>query len=210
MYQTKTRRVATNKIKSNPFEENQQIAKAPQRKLTIKRNMSGGASIKESTHEQFMQLLDRQFFRWSHEITNLTFRNQMVIISVRITTESGVREAIVAKRFSAPKDIRSAEQEALAKAASMFLSRDSRVTSEIRKSVPFPSPMAASIGDLITGSQLSIIKRLAMENELDAESETQRYFSCEIGELSRGAAEWYIDYLQEIAENKSQSLRMIA
>lgn len=56
-------------------------------------------------------------------------------------------------------------------------------------------PTARSFAELVSPRQLALIRQLARNRALDAEQECGRTLGCATGDLSKGAASFYIEYL---------------
>lgn len=63
---------------------------------------------------------------------------------------------------------------------------------------PTASPVAATLGDMISGKQLGMIRALAREQGIDVAAECQRLNGCAIDELSKRAASDFIGHLQSL------------
>lgn len=60
------------------------------------------------------------------------------------------------------------------------------------------SPVATTLGDMITGKQLGMIRALARELNIEADLECGSVIGCEVDELSKRAASDFIEHLQKM------------
>lgn len=68
-------------------------------------------------------------------------------------------------------------------------------------------PVAASLFDLISSSQIRIARRLGRTIGINVDDEAGRLFGLRLGELSRRAAEKMISHLESVVCGQTESLR---
>lgn len=66
------------------------------------------------------------------------------------------------------------------------------------------SPVATSLGDMVTAKQLGMIRAIGNEAGVDVDSETKTMFNCSLEELSKKAASDLISHLQTIQRGAAQ------
>lgn len=74
---------------------------------------------------------------------------------------------------------------------------------------PNGSPVASSLGDMITTKQLGMIRAIAKEANGDADNECRRVLGCNIDELSKRAASDFIGHLQSLQRNNVGTLHPV-
>ncbi len=70
------------------------------------------------------------------------------------------------------------------------------------------NPMARSLYDLVSAKQIQIARVLASAKSLCANAAAEDLFDCELGELSKTAAQILIDHLENSATKQEARLRL--
>ncbi|MCW5958593.1 MAG: hypothetical protein KIS76_00415 [Pyrinomonadaceae bacterium] len=154
--------------------------------------------------------LDRNFSDWSYQIKEFRVVDENLFIRAAVTVGEITREGLGAGNIRELNGVETAEQMALESAAAKFANNASDKTFEAReisvndKFSDFPkNPLAATFSDMVTSSQLKMIRTISSEAGVEPETECMRILSCAPGELSRKAASKFIEYLQSFALNGS-------
>ncbi|MDM7922060.1 MAG: Rad52/Rad22 family DNA repair protein [Pyrinomonadaceae bacterium] len=167
-------------------------------------------------------ILDETAPNWAHSIKDIRVLGDVLIVTVAITIDGVTREGIGTGSSTTEMGIKKAEHDALKRAAVKFgiarelykkefdeFDRSERDRSEPRSQVQQQpaqrsdenavpqEPIARSIADLITTKQLGMIRAISRERGIDADEECNALMNCKINELSRRAASFLIDRLQE-------------
>lgn len=166
------------------------------------RNKDAAADVQTSQEDVFA-ILDSKSPNWNCEVIDMRNIGKMVLLTAAITIDGVKRHGIGTAADCTEVEILRAEQSALVCAAKKFdFVRDALaygLSQSNRKSNNIPSnPIAQSLFDMITSKQISIIKSTATALTVDAERECQKLMHCSVGELSRKAAAYLIDYLEAI------------
>lgn len=64
------------------------------------------------------------------------------------------------------------------------------------------NPVAKSLADLVTAKQLGMIRAMSREKGLDAESLCRQELECATDELSKRAASYFIDFIQNVKDER--------
>lgn len=175
-------------------------------------------------------ILDETAPNWGHMIKDIRVLGDVLIVTVAITIEGVTREGIGTGPAGSEMGIKKAEHDALKRAAVKFgIARDlykkefdesdrtekdndrkrnsSRPAEQDSSSAVPQEPIARSIADLITTKQLGMIRAIARERGIDADAECTSLMDCRINELSRRAASFLIDRLQDMPEAASSMKR---
>ena len=156
-------------------------------------------------------ILDETAPNWAHTVKDIRVVGDYITVTVGITIDGVTREGIGTGSARSEMGIKKAEHDALKRAAVKFgiardlykkefdaFEREETAGTEVSK---FPAdPVAKTISDLVTTKQLSMIRAIARENEIDADSECETLMKCKISELSRKGASALIDHLQTCAD----------
>lgn len=144
----------------------------------------------------------------SYEIVSVKQVGTYAVVIASLRVESGFRDGIGICHMDDDRAIEIAERRALTDAASKFATgpfvKSGREGGSRRFSGKVRRPEAASIGDMISYSQLSEARKLASELELSADDESERRFGCRLSELSRFAADTLIESLSSYAPRHMQ------
>lgn len=147
-------------------------------------------------------ILDRVCPDWSHEVRDVTVIGDLVAVTAAITIKGVTRCGIGVESALDERGIKSAEHDALKRAAVKFgLARYlySRGTSSRKGSVQQTArTQGARQSDLVTEKQLSAIYAIAKAKSLDAQLESLSLYRCEPEQLSRSAASELIDHLRNV------------
>jgi hypothetical protein len=163
-------------------------------------------------------ILDEKAPGWSHEVKSMTVIGDILAITVALTISGVTREGVGTGLAASEMGIKRSEHDALKRAAVKFgVARDlyKKETEEIEKagsvngkktSDGFPEEaIARNLGELVTAKQLGMIRALARELRLDADSECDRVMHCRTDELSKIAASSLIGHLQQLlADEKNR------
>lgn len=161
-------------------------------------------------------ILDEHASNWAHAIKDIRPIGDIITITVAITIDGVTREGVGTGRASSETGIKKAEHDALKRAAVKFgiarelykrefdsIDRDAVIseTSPEPNERSFEDSIARSRGDLVTAKQLTMIRTIAREGEIDAARECSNLMKCGVTELSKRAASEFIDHLQGIKRN---------
>jgi hypothetical protein len=154
-------------------------------------------------------ILDETAPTWMHTVKDMREIGDIFTVTVAITIEGITREGIGTGASGSEMGIKKAEHDALKRAAVKFgVARELyKKESEIIEREGSPSntfgsnkpddPTARSLSDLITAKQLGMIRAVAREKGIDEEELCQEEFSVSIDVLSKKAASYLIQTLQE-------------
>ncbi len=157
-------------------------------------------------------ILDENAPNWGHSVKDIRSIGEIVTVTVAITIDGVTREGIGTGRAINETGIKKAEHDALKRAAVKFgIARelykrefdsiDHEETAIVAEPLPAADPIAKSLGDMVTGKQLNMIRALAREAKLDAEHECAQILRCGVTELSKRAASDLIEHLQNLQRN---------
>ncbi len=165
-------------------------------------------------------ILDETAPNWAHTVKDIRVLGDFVTVTVAITIEGVTREGIGTGSARSEMGIKKAEHDALKRAAVKFgiarelykrefdafsrsetmhgsqLKVESETETETVQSLPFDT-IARTIADLVTTKQLAMIRAIARERGIDADAECAGLLNCKVNELSRKAASYLIDHLQQ-------------
>jgi len=163
-------------------------------------------------------ILDEHAPNWGHTIKDIRPIGEITTVTVAITIDGVTREGVGTGKTASETGIKKAEHDALKRAAVKFgIARelykrefDSVVQDE--NDIPeepnkLSDPVAKSLGDMITGKQVGMLRALARDAKLDAEAECSQLMHCGIQELSKKAASELIYYLQNLQRNSAVQMR---
>lgn len=152
-------------------------------------------------------ILDEHASNWSHSVKDIRAIGDIITVTVAITIDGITREGIGTGRTASETGIKKAEHDALKRAAVKFgIARelyrrefesgtgvdDATTPTQPARAL---SPMAQSLGDLVTTKQLGMIRALGRENGVDVDHECNAVMGCGVTELSKRAASEFIDRL---------------
>lgn len=155
-------------------------------------------------------ILDEHAPNWGHTVKDIRSIGDIVTVTVAISIDGITREGVGTGKTASETGIKKAEHDALKRAAVKFgIARElykrefdaiEHDEAPVQNYVALTtgSPVAATLGDMVSGKQLGMIKAIAREAGLDAELECNGKFNCRIDELSKRAASDLIGHLQSL------------
>ncbi|CAN5127462.1 hypothetical protein BH20ACI2_BH20ACI2_23480 [soil metagenome] len=157
-------------------------------------------------------ILDETAPNWGHSVKDIRSIGEIITVTVAITIDGVTREGIGTGRAINETGIKKAEHDALKRAAVKFgIARelykrefdsiDHEETAVISEPLAADDHVAKSLGDMVTGKQLNMIRAVAREAKLDAERECAQMMHCGVTELSKRAASDLIEHLQNMQRN---------
>jgi len=163
-------------------------------------------------------ILDEHVPNWGHTVKDIRPIGDIITVTVAITIDGVTREGVGTGKTASETGIKKAEHDALKRAAVKFgiarelYKREFDSIEQYETAVPeepkkFTDPIAKSLGDMITGKQLGMIRAIAREADLDAEKECSQLMNCGIEELSKKAASDLIDHLQNLQRTNAVPMR---
>ncbi len=165
-------------------------------------------------------VLDDNAPNWAHTVKDIRSIGDIVTVTVAITIDGVTREGIGTGKAISETGIKKAEHDALKRAAVKFgIARElyKREFDAIEQTddphvfepKAMSDPIAKSLGDMVTGKQLGMIRAIAREANLDAESECSQMMRCGVDELSKRAASDLIEHLQNLQRNTVTPMRRV-
>ncbi|HRI05099.1 MAG TPA: Rad52/Rad22 family DNA repair protein [Pyrinomonadaceae bacterium] len=165
-------------------------------------------------------VLDDNAPNWAHTVKDIRSIGDIVTVTVAITIDGVTREGIGTGKAISETGIKKAEHDALKRAAVKFgIARELykkefdaiEQTDEPQAFEPkaISDPIAKSLGDMVTGKQLGMIRAIAREANIDAEAECSQMMRCGIDELSKRAASDLIEHLQNLQRNTVTPMRRV-
>jgi hypothetical protein len=165
-------------------------------------------------------VLDDNAPNWAHTVKDIRSIGDIVTVTVAITIDGVTREGIGTGKAISETGIKKAEHDALKRAAVKFgIARELykkefdaiEQTDEPQVFEPkaISDPIATSLGDMVTGKQLGMIRAIARESNIDAEAECSQMMRCRIDELSKRAASDLIEHLQNLQRNTVTPMRRV-
>jgi hypothetical protein len=164
-------------------------------------------------------ILDETAPNWGHTVKDIRSIGEIVTVTVAITIDGVTREGIGTGRAINETGIKKAEHDALKRAAVKFgIARElyKREFDSIDQEENAPiaeqpkvaiDPVAQTLGEMLTGKQLNMIRALAREAKVNADSECAEVMKCSVTELSRRAASDLIEHLQNLQRNRVAAMR---
>ena len=166
-------------------------------------------------------ILDEHAPNWGHSIKDIRPIGDIITVTVAITIDGVTREGIGTGRMTSETGIKKAEHDALKRAAVKFgIARelykrefdsidgeDPISAAAVVSAEPAIEPrqyddsVAKTMGDLVTTKQLSMIRAIARDGDIDAAKECMDLMKCSVTELSKRAASDLIDHLQNMQRN---------
>lgn len=159
-------------------------------------------------------ILDEHAPNWGHTVKDIRAIGDIITVTVAITVDGVTREGVGTGKTASETGIKKAEHDALKRAAVKFgiarelykrefesIEQGDEIPVTEMKHLPFDDPVAKSLGDMITSKQLNMIRAIAREANLDAETECTQIMHCCIAELSKKAASHLIAHLQNLQQN---------
>lgn len=175
-------------------------------------------------------ILDEHAPNWGHSIKDIRPIGDIITVTVAITIDGVTREGIGTGRVASETGIKKAEHDALKRAAVKFgIARELykrefdsidgeesvAVAAAVAVSVEptmearsYEDSIAKTMGDLVTTKQLSMIRAIAREGDIDAAKECMDLMKCSVSELSKRAASELIDHLQTMQRNGVLPIRL--
>ena len=152
-------------------------------------------------------ILDEHAPNWAHTVKDIRPIGDIITVTVAITIDGITREGVGTGKVSSETGIKKAEHDALKRAAVKFgiarelykkelhfFENDETVPAYAPQSTA--DPVAATLGDMVSGKQLGMIRAIGREADIDVEQECARKFNCQVNELSKRAASDLISHLQ--------------
>lgn len=163
-------------------------------------------------------ILDEHASNWSHTVKDIRPIGDIITVTVAITIDGITREGVGTGKTASETGIKKAEHDALKRAAVKFgIARElyKREFESIETDAPtapeqpkmFDDPVSKSLGDMITGKQLGMIRALAREANVDSHLECLQLMNCQIKDLSKKAASDLIEHLQDLQRNNAVPMR---
>lgn len=163
-------------------------------------------------------ILDETAPNWGHTVKDIRSIGEIITVTVAITIDGVTREGIGTGRAINETGIKKAEHDALKRAAVKFgiareLYKREFDSIDIDEETPTATistsdnPVAKSLGDMVTGKQLNMIRMLAREADIDAERECSKMMRCGVTELSKRAASDLIEHLQNLQRRSASAMR---
>ena len=152
-------------------------------------------------------ILDEHAPNWAHTVKDIRPIGDIITVTVAITIDGITREGVGTGKMASETGIKKAEHDALKRAAVKFgIARElykkefDLVENDEVAPVYVPqstdSPIAATLGDMVSGKQLGMIRAIGREADIDVEQECAKKFNCQVDELSKRAASDLINHLQ--------------
>jgi hypothetical protein len=138
--------------------------------------------------------LDTLSADWIYSVKSVIEVGGFAVVTGSVTVGGVTREGIGSVRLSQPGCIEGAEEAAFCEASGRFF----KSLGEIKVARP-ANPLAATLGDLISGKQLRMLKALSLEKGVDANTECRSLLGCCVDELSRDAAAFMIGHFEAAA-----------
>ena len=166
-------------------------------------------------------ILDAHAPNWAHTVKDIRPIGDIVTVTVAITIDGVTREGIGTGRTASETGIKKAEHDALKRAAVKFgiarelYKREFEVIEQGSTGRPestnagVEDPIARSLGDLVTGKQMSMIRGLTREASMDAEKASVDIMHCRLDELSKRGASDLIDHLQNLSGSRPAAIRRV-
>ena len=160
-------------------------------------------------------ILDEHAPNWGHSVKDIRSIGDIITVTVAITIDGVTREGLGTGKTASETGIKKAEHDALKRAAVKFgIARElykrefeSVETDNPQQPKMFHDPVSKSLGDMVTGKQLGMIKAIAREANVNAEQECFQLMHCRVEELSRKAASDLIEHLQDLQRNNAVPMR---
>lgn len=157
-------------------------------------------------------ILDEHAPNWGHTVKDIRAIGDIITVTVAITIDGITREGVGTGKTASETGIKKAEHDALKRAAVKFgiareLYKKEFDVIEHDEVAPTYAPqqitdaVAATLGDMVSGKQLGMIRAMARENRLDVEQVCAAKFNCRVDELSKRAASDLIGHLQSLQDN---------
>ncbi len=154
-------------------------------------------------------VLDDTAPNWAHAVKDIRSIGDIVTVTVAITIDGVTREGIGTGKAISETGIKKAEHDALKRAADKFgIARelykkefDSIEQTDEPQAFEPADPVAKSLGDMVTGKQLGMIRAIGREANIDVDGECSQLMRCGVDELSKRAASDLIEHLQNLQRN---------
>jgi Rad52/22 family double-strand break repair protein len=160
-------------------------------------------------------ILDEHAPNWSLFVKDIRSIGDIVTVTVALTINGVTREGVGTGRMLTETAVKTAEHDALKRAAVKFgIARElykqefnGIALNESGRPIGNDDPVARNLGEMVTAKQLGMIKGLARDAETDAELECKQLLQCGVEELSRRAASDFIDHLQDLQRSRKVRVR---
>ena len=163
-------------------------------------------------------ILDEHAPNWAHTIKDIRPIGEIITVTVAITIDGVTREGVGTGKAASETGIKKAEHDALKRAAVKFgiarelYKREADLTERADAPRLAPArttgdPTARTLGDMITGKQLGLIRAIARDAQLDPEAAATDIMKCRLDELSKSAASDLIDHLQNLDGRRVEPIR---
>jgi hypothetical protein len=182
-----------------------------------------GGTNRDNTRNQFdyvewhtvADILDETAPNWTHSVKDIKQIGEIITVVVAITIDGITREGVGTGTASSETGIKKAEHDALKRAAvkfgvarELYRKENSDVADHVgrysendfKPDNPPENPQATGLQDLLTGRQRGAIRAIASDYKLDAEYECVKALHCEVEELNKTGASWFIDWLKHVAK----------
>jgi hypothetical protein len=152
-------------------------------------------------------ILDKAAPNWEHSIKDVRSIGDFAIVTAAITIDGITREGIGTGSARSEVGIKKAEHDALKRAAVKFgIARDLYRSEEasadeqpMETALSFNGdPIARTMSEMVSTKQLGMIRAVAREANVDGDLACRNLLRCEVNELSRRAASFFIDHLREL------------
>ncbi|HVF89122.1 MAG TPA: Rad52/Rad22 family DNA repair protein [Blastocatellia bacterium] len=144
-------------------------------------------------------ILDRAYPAWSHEVKDISVIGDLVAVTAAITIKGITRCGVGVDSALDEKGIKSAEHDALKRAAVKFgLARSLYRGGQKAKKNGSSADSQKKSKEPVTEKQLSAIYAIAKAKSLDPQLESMALFRCDPEELNRSSASELIDHLRNV------------
>jgi hypothetical protein len=160
-------------------------------------------------------ILDDRAPNWTHTVKDIRAIGDVMTVTVAITIEGVTREGIGTGLADSEVGIKKAEHDALKRAAVKFgIARElykkesdaiERQDSALSNNFPM-NPIARSRGELVTARQLGMIRAISRELNIHPDEECNILMQCNTDELSKRAASFLIQHLQQVQTRTGSSV----
>ncbi|MFV0390204.1 MAG: hypothetical protein ACK5NT_15795 [Pyrinomonadaceae bacterium] len=172
-------------------------------------NFCEEAAILPNRSKDIADLIDS---RWNLSIKDVSFTDNLVAVTVSLSFSGITREAIGTAILTDRFAVKSAEHDAIDNAVKRFnlgaLLQANECNTSPKQFDMFPeNPFASSLGDMISSTQLTLIRRLGRELLLKVDLECRACMNCDVDELSVNAASAFIEHLKNLRSTNRAALR---
>lgn len=162
-------------------------------------------ALEPENWKSVVEFLDQTCEGWNHEVVSVKQIGDLVAITASVTVGGTTRQGIGTGSAYEEEGIKSAELNALVRAAMKFgVARELCKVDAVSPSaglvvngVTFPPViMSKTMAELVTPKQLVAIRVIANSGGINAEAECRQLLHCQPEELNRRSASAFIDYLK--------------